>query len=75
MSHVNYFDRAPGQDNCRRLVQSLDGDGVALAMRHMQAQRHLTVLDSFAQPAALIEMAKSLHGAERAVRNALEIVL
>jgi hypothetical protein len=44
-------------------------------MRHMQAQRHLTVLDSFAQPAALIEMAKSLHGAERAVRNALEIVL
>ena len=28
-----------------------------------------------AKPAALIEMAKSLHGAERAVRNALEIVL
>ena len=28
-------------------VQSLDGDGVALAMRHMQAQRHLTVPDSF----------------------------
>jgi len=27
------------------------------------------------KPAALIEMAKSLHGAERAVRNALEIVL
>lgn len=29
-------------------VQSLDGDGVALAMRHMQVQRHLTVPDSFA---------------------------
>jgi predicted nucleic acid-binding protein len=29
-------------------VQSLDGDGVAVAMRHMQAQRHLTVSDSFA---------------------------
>jgi hypothetical protein len=29
-------------------VQSLDGDGVALAMRHLQAQRHLTVPDSFA---------------------------
>jgi hypothetical protein len=29
-------------------VQSLDGDGVALAMRHMQAQRRLTVPDSFA---------------------------
>jgi hypothetical protein len=28
-----------------------------------------------AKPTALIEMAKSLHGAERAVRNALEIVL
>ena len=28
-----------------------------------------------AKPAALIAMAKSLHGAERAVRNALEIVL
>jgi predicted transcriptional regulator of viral defense system len=28
-----------------------------------------------ARPVALIEMAKSLHGAERAVRNALEIVL
>jgi hypothetical protein len=28
-----------------------------------------------AKPAALIEMSKSLHGAERAVRNALEIVL
>lgn len=28
-----------------------------------------------AKPAALIEMAKSLHGAERAVRRALEIVL
>lgn len=28
-----------------------------------------------AKPASLIEMAKSLHGAERAVRNALEIVL
>ena len=28
-----------------------------------------------AKPAALIEMAKSLHGAERAVRTALEIVL
>lgn len=28
-----------------------------------------------AKPAALIDMAKSLHGAERAVRNALEIVL
>jgi hypothetical protein len=28
-----------------------------------------------AKPAALIEMAKSLHGAERAVRNVLEIVL
>jgi hypothetical protein len=28
-----------------------------------------------AKPAAFIEMAKSLHGAERAVRNALEIVL
>jgi hypothetical protein len=28
-----------------------------------------------AKPAALFEMAKSLHGAERAVRNALEIVL
>ena len=28
-----------------------------------------------AKPAALIEMAKRLHGAERAVRNALEIVL
>ena len=28
-----------------------------------------------AKPATLIEMAKSLHGAERAVRNALEIVL
>jgi predicted transcriptional regulator of viral defense system len=27
------------------------------------------------KPAALIEMAKSLHGAERAVRNALEILL
>jgi hypothetical protein len=26
-------------------------------------------------PAALIEMSKSLHGAERAVHNALEIVL
>ena len=29
-------------------VESLDGDGVELAMRHMQAQRHLTVPDSFA---------------------------
>jgi hypothetical protein len=29
-------------------VESLDGDGVALAMRHMQAQRRLTVPDSFA---------------------------
>ena len=29
-------------------VQSLDGDGVALAMRHMQAQRRLTVPDGFA---------------------------
>lgn len=29
-------------------VESLDGDGVALAMRHMQAQRRLTVADSFA---------------------------
>jgi len=28
-----------------------------------------------AKPAALIEMGKSLHGAERAVRNAIEIVL
>jgi hypothetical protein len=28
-----------------------------------------------AKPAALIEMSKSLHGAGRAVRNALEIVL
>jgi hypothetical protein len=28
-----------------------------------------------AKPAALIEMAKSFHGAESAVRNALEIVL
>jgi hypothetical protein len=28
-----------------------------------------------AKPAALVEMAKALHGAERAVRNALEIVL
>jgi len=28
-----------------------------------------------AKPAALIEMSKSLHGAERAIRNALEIVL
>jgi predicted transcriptional regulator of viral defense system len=28
-----------------------------------------------AKPASLIEMAKSLHGAERAVRNALEIML
>jgi hypothetical protein len=124
-------------------VESLDGDGVELAMRHMQAQGHLTVPDSFAlalatrrcsrffkrhirlgtwgaqsrqgfavglysperslvdmirlrhregsdiawealrrwlgrkgaKPAALIEMAKSLHGAESAVRNALEIVL
>ena len=29
-------------------VESLDGDGVALAMRHMQTQRRLTVPDSFA---------------------------
>jgi len=29
-------------------VESLDGDGVELAMRHMHAQRHLTVPDSFA---------------------------
>ena len=29
-------------------VESLDGDGVALTMRHMQAQRRLTVPDSFA---------------------------
>jgi predicted nucleic acid-binding protein len=29
-------------------VESLDGDGVALATRHMQAQWHLTVPDSFA---------------------------
>jgi hypothetical protein len=29
-------------------VESLDGAGVALAMRHRRRQRHLTVLDSFA---------------------------
>jgi hypothetical protein len=29
-------------------VESLDGDGVTLAMRHIQAQRRLTVPDSFA---------------------------
>jgi hypothetical protein len=29
-------------------VESLDGDGVALAMRYMQAQRRLTVPDGFA---------------------------
>jgi predicted nucleic acid-binding protein len=29
-------------------VESLDGDGVELAMRHRQVQRHLTVPDSFA---------------------------
>ena len=29
-------------------VELLDGEGVALAMRHMQAQRRLTVPDSFA---------------------------
>jgi predicted nucleic acid-binding protein len=29
-------------------VESLDGDGVELAMRHRQMQRHLTVPDSFA---------------------------
>ena len=34
-------------------VESLDGDGVALAMRHMQAQRRLTVPDSFCFALAL----------------------
>src|SRR5258706_15291236 len=29
-------------------VESLDGNGVELAMRHRQVQRHLTVPDSFA---------------------------
>ena len=35
-------------------VESLDGDGVAMAMRHRQAQRHLTVPDSFALALAKI---------------------
>jgi hypothetical protein len=33
-------------------VESLDGDGVELAMRHRQVPRHLTVPDSFARDTA-----------------------
>jgi len=51
-----------------------------IRLRHREDRYRLGSASSLAsrrgaKPAALIEMAKSLHGAERAVRNALEIVL
>lgn len=49
--------REYGGDELLRLglrIESLDGDGVAMAMRHRQAQQQLTVPDSFALALAKI---------------------
>jgi len=54
------YEREPrehGGDELLKLglkVESLDGEGVAMAMRHRQAQRQLTVPDSFALALAKI---------------------